>query len=118
MHLIDDKRKLQPTVPPAKFRNLHINHESYTWPQAQHFAVNCGWQIVPEGNPKMERSYNPMTQSSKDQTSDTLAKYISERLNTHNIPLPPDQVYLIAEAIAQDGRAHEASNTLVERLSW
>ena len=60
MHLIDDKRKLQPTVPPAKFRNLHIRHESYTWPQAQQFAINCGWQVVPKRRPEMKWTYEQL----------------------------------------------------------
>ena len=68
-----------------------------------------------ERRPKMERAYDPMTERTSDQTNDTLSKYVSEHLNEHNIPLPPDQVYLIAEALAQG--AYEAMRTLIERLS-
>lgn len=63
------------------------------------------------------RAYDPMTESTSNQTTHTLAQYISEHLNAHDIPLPPEQIYLIAEIIAQDGKAHEAFNTLIERLS-
>ena len=65
----------------------------------------------------MERAYDPMTELTSDQTNHTLADYISEHLNAHDIPLPSDQVYLIAEVIAQSAGAHQAMSILMLRFS-
>lgn len=64
----------------------------------------------------MNRTYDPITESTDEQTADTLAEYVAEHLNSCDIPLRADQAYLIAEAIAQDGGVHEAWAELVGRL--
>ena len=115
MHLIADNSPRRRIVPLPKYRDLHINHLEFSWTQANLFAINCGWRRVTTEQACAMRAYDPMTERTSDQTNETLARYISEHLNEHNIPLPPNQVYLIAEALAQG--AYEAMRTLIERLS-
>ena len=64
-----------------------------------------------------EKPYDPITELTSDQNNHMLTLSIAWHLNNHDIPLPAKQVYLIAEAIAEDGGAREAWDELVRRLS-
>jgi len=64
-----------------------------------------------------EKLYDPITELTSDQNDHMLTLYITEHLDNHHIPMSPDLIYLIAEAIAEDGGAREAWDELVRRLA-